>query len=143
MFSGHWHYAGAELPKSQEELDEYNERVEEEIVDLHPHEDLDLNPLPHPDLFLSPTKEWREKRMKRMRKNTPGPPIPELVNDEELCRLSTLCENLSECIEILKSKERYSIGEGDESSQDRIDKTRVYLYEISHLLGEYECLLQQ
>ena len=133
MFSGHWHYAGAELPKSQEELDEYNERVEEEIVDLHPH----------PDLFLSPTKEWREKRMKRMRKNTPGPPIPELVNDEELCRLSTLCENLSECIEILKSKERYSIGEGDESSQDRIDKTRVYLYEISHLLGEYECLLQQ
>mgnify|MGYP000653348941 CR=1 FL=1 len=123
----HWHYAGAEVPANQQELDEYNERIDAESSI-------------HEDLFLSPTQEWRERRNWRMRKVERGPMTPELINEVELCEMSTLCENISECIDILKSKERWSILSGDDSSQDRIDKTKVYINKLTKCLEDYECL---
>ena len=124
----HWHYAGAEVPANQQELDEYNERIDAESSI-------------HEDLFLSPTQEWRERRNWRMRKVERGPMTPELINEVELCEMATICENLAECIDILKSKERWVINPGDESSQARIDKTRGYINKLTKRLEEYECLL--
>ena len=124
----HWHYAGAEVPANQQELDEYNERIDAESSI-------------HEDLFLSPTQEWRERRNWRMRKVERGPVTPELINEVELCEMATICENLAECIDILKSKERWVINPGDESSQARIEKTRGYINKLTKRLEEYECLL--
>ena len=124
----HWHYAGAEVPANQQELDEYNERIDAESSI-------------HEDLFLSPTQEWRERRNWRMRKVERGPVTPELINEVELCEMATICENLAECIDILKSKERWVINPGDESSQARIERTRGYINKLTKRLEEYECLL--
>jgi len=132
----HWHYAGAEVPANQQELDEYNERIDAESTGGTES----VSPI-HEDLFLSPTQEWRERRNWRMRKVERGPMTPELINEVELCEMATICENLAECIDILKSKERWVINPGDESSQARIEKTRGYINKLTKRLEEYECLL--
>jgi len=149
MFS-HWHYAGAEVPQNQKELDEYNERYDCETIgrptdDYHhggsEDEYSSSRGLVHEDLFLSPTPEWREKRHMRMRKTERGKMTPDLIHEKELCELASICENLSECIEFLKSKERWSILPGDETQIERINKTRDYISRLTKRLEEYECLL--
>ncbi len=139
MFS-HWHYAGAEVPQNQKELDEYNERYDGETIG-RPTDDYHHGGLVHEDLFLSPTPEWREKRHMRMRKTERGKMTPDLIHEKELCELASICENLSECIEFLKSKERWSILPGDETQIERINKTRDYISRLTKRLEEYECLL--
>ena len=159
MFS-HWHYAGAEVPQNQKELDEYNEQYDSEgtirerydgetigrPTDDYHHggsedEYSSSRGLVHEDLFLSPTPEWREKRHMRMRKTERGKMTPDLIHEKELCELASICENLSECIEFLKSKERWSILPGDETQIERINKTRDYISRLTKRLEEYECLL--
>ena len=149
MFS-HWHYAGALVPQNQKELDEYNEQYDSEgtIRERYdcetigrPTDDYHHGGLVHEDLFLSPTPEWREKRHMRMRKTERGKMTPDLIHEKELCELASICENLSECIEFLKSKERWSILPGDETQIERINKTRDYISRLTKRLEEYECLL--
>ncbi len=131
----HWHYAGAEVPANQQELDEYNERIDAESTGGTES----VSPI-HEDLFLSPTQEWRERRNWRMRKVERGPVTPPLINEEELCEMANIAENIAECIEFLKSKERWTILPGDESQSSRIQKTKDYIKRLTKCLEDYECL---